>query len=88
MKFLFFDIECSNCFNNIGKMCEFGYVLTDEKFNIITKNCYVMSPGKGRENRFKLRNRKNQIDIDLAYEEEYYYQQDEFDKYYDKIKKF
>lgn len=87
MKFLFFDIECSNCFNNIGKMCEFGYVLTDEKFNIITKNCYVMSPGKGRDNRFKLRNRKNQIDIDLAYEEEYYYQQDEFDKYYDKIKK-
>ena len=40
MKYLFFDIECSNCFNNIGKMCEFGYVVTDENFKIITKNCY------------------------------------------------
>ena len=23
MKYLFFDIECSNCLNNIGEMCEF-----------------------------------------------------------------
>lgn len=87
MKYLFFDIECSNCFNNIGKMCEFGYVVTDENFKIITKNCYAMSPGKGGENKFKLRNRKNQVDIELAYEYEYYYEQPEFDVFYDKIKK-
>lgn len=87
MKYLFFDIECSNCFNNIGKMCEFGYVVTDENFKIITKNCYVMSPGKGGENKFKLRNRKNQVDIELSYEYEYYYEQPEFDSFYDKIKK-
>ena len=35
MKYLFFDIECANCFEGKGKICEFGYVLTDEAFNEI-----------------------------------------------------
>lgn len=52
MKYLFFDIECSNCFNGVGKMCEFGYVLTDENFKIIKMDDIPMSPGKGRECRF------------------------------------
>ena len=46
MKYLFFDIECSNCHGGIGKMCEFGYVLTDENFNIISQDDIPMSPGK------------------------------------------
>ena len=35
MKYLFFDIECAN---RLNKICEFGYVLTDENFNILKKD--------------------------------------------------
>ena len=44
MKYLFFDIECANCFNNIGKICEFGYVMTDEKFKVLDKNLILINP--------------------------------------------
>ena len=33
MRYLFFDIECCNGRN----ICEFGYVITDDKFNILKK---------------------------------------------------
>lgn len=33
MRYLFFDIECCN-----GRdICEFGYIITDDKFNILEK---------------------------------------------------
>ena len=35
MKYLFFDIECANCYNNCAKLFSLGYVVTDENFNII-----------------------------------------------------
>ena len=35
MKYLFFDIECANCYDGVGKICEFGYVLTDEYFTVL-----------------------------------------------------
>lgn len=43
MKYLFFDIECSNCFGGKNKICEIGYVLTDENFNILLTNDIPMS---------------------------------------------
>ena len=86
MKYLFFDIECSNCFNGIGKMVEFGYVLTDENFKILGKREYVMSPGRGGENRFYLKGRKNQKDLELAYDYDYYFEQPEFPAFYEKIR--
>lgn len=86
MKYLFIDIECSNCFNGVGKICEFGYVTTDVNFNILQKEFIPMSPGKGRENRFHLTGRKKQKDISLAYDENFYYSCPEFPKYYEKIK--
>lgn len=52
MKYLFFDVECSNCFNGEGKLCEFGYVITDENFCVLRKDVLPMSPGQGGENRF------------------------------------
>lgn len=85
MKFLFFDIECSNCFGGIGKMCEFGYVLTDDKFNILKMNDIPMSPGKSRDCRFHLQGRKKKDNIELAYNEEYYYECKEFPSFYEKI---
>ena len=44
MRYLFFDIECANCFNGTGKICEFGYVLTDEQFNELEKRIYIINP--------------------------------------------
>lgn len=44
MKYLFFDIECANCFKEQGKICEFGYVETDEKFNEIASDEYLINP--------------------------------------------
>ena len=87
MKFLFFDIECSNCFNNVGKMCEFGYVLTDENLKTITSDDIPMSPGKGSGSRFNLKGRKHEKDLELAYEYEFYYAQPEFPAFYNRIKK-
>ncbi len=86
MKYLFFDIECSNCFNGIGKIVEFGYVLTDENLKIKIKDELVMSPGKGRDSRFNLVGRKGQKDLILSYDYDYYYQQPEFPTFYQKIK--
>ena len=34
MKYLFFDIEGANCYNYVSKMCTFGYVITNEKFEM------------------------------------------------------
>lgn len=87
MKYLFFDVECSNCFNGVGKLCEFGYVLTDENFKIILKDEIPMSPGKGKESRFHLTGRKGQKDIELGYDYKYYFSQPEFPHFYEKIKK-
>lgn len=87
MKYLFFDIECSNCFDGIGKMCEFGYVLTDENLITIKHGDIPMSPGKGRENRFHLTGRKNERDLVLAYSYDYYLSSPEFPVFYNQIKK-
>ena len=87
MKYLFFDIECSNCFNGVGKMCEFGYVLTDENFNIMKRGDIPMSPGKGHKCRFYLKDRTHKKDLELAYEYDYYFSQPEFPSFYNQIKK-
>ena len=87
MKYLFFDIECSNCFNGVGKMCEYGYVLYDENLVYIKGDDIPMSPGKGEGNRFHLKSRKHEKDIELAYEYEFYYSLSEFPHYYHQIKK-
>ena len=87
MKYLFFDIECSNCFQGIGKMCEFGYVLCDENMLVMKSGDIPMSPGKGRDSRFHLKGRKHEKDLELAYEYEYYYEQPEFPHFFNQIKK-
>ena len=87
MRYLFFDIECSNCFNGVGKMCEYGYVLADENFNIISAQDIPMSPGNDKESRFHLRDRMKVDDINLAYDEEYYFEQPELPEFYGRIKR-
>lgn len=44
MEYLFFDIECANNFGGCGKICEFGYVVTDENFEIKEKDIILVNP--------------------------------------------
>lgn len=83
---MFFDIECSNYFNEVGKMIEFGYVFTDENFKILRKNACVESPERDGKNRFYLKGKKSQRDLELPYEYDYYYEQPEFPVFYEKNK--
>ena len=87
MKYLFFDIECSNCDYGVGKMCEFGYVLTDENLTILQEDDIPMSPGRGKENAFKLKGREHEKDLELAYDEEYYFSCHEFPHFYERIRR-
>lgn len=44
MKYLFLDLEFASQMSGISKVCEFGYVLTNEKFEIIEKNNFIINP--------------------------------------------
>ena len=44
VQYLFLDIEGANCYNYVSKMCTFGYVITDNTFEIKTKIDVVMNP--------------------------------------------
>lgn len=43
MKYLFFDTEIATS-KASKKICEFGYVITDEAFNILERNNYIINP--------------------------------------------
>ena len=44
MNYLFFDIECANCFGGHGKICSLGFVLADERLNIIEQKDILVNP--------------------------------------------
>jgi hypothetical protein len=44
MKYLFFDCECANCYNHEGKICSFGYVITDEAFHVLEQKDIIINP--------------------------------------------
>jgi hypothetical protein len=78
MKYLSFDIECCD-----GKhICEFGYVIVDEAFNVLERDCITINP----EHKFRLTGREKESDISLAFPEEVYYDSPSFDFYYERIK--
>ena len=88
MRYLFFDTESANCFDNVYKMCEWGSLLTDEAFHVLqgTKKDFVIHPGKGGV--FFLRGRKGGRDLVLAHSEKEYYRAKPFYTFYDDIKFF
>ncbi len=78
MRYLCFDIECCD-----GEhICEFGYVITDEQFNPIERECWTINP----EKKFNLKGRPYEKDLDLYFSEEVYFNSPTFDKFYDRIK--
>ena len=87
-RFVFFDIECANCFNDEGKICEFGWVTVQTNFERKNRCEYLVNPGKGRNNRFALLGRKKQDDLHLSHEEndyEAYKRAPEFDNYIENV---
>lgn len=79
MRYLFFDIECANCFNNKAKICEFGYVITDENFNLIEQECIFINP----EAKFDRRVLKEIVN----FPEKKYIQSPVYPEVYEQIKK-
>ena len=79
MRYLFFDIECAD---GNKAICEFGYVLCDERFAIIQQRNVLMDP----ECAFHLTNRPGQKDLVLTYPYEEYRKHMTFDDAYDNIK--
>lgn len=49
MRYLFYDLEDATSKNDICKICEFGYVLTNEKFEVIKKGNLIINPNISRQ---------------------------------------
>ena len=82
MKNVFFDIECACVFKNVAKICAFGYVVTDEKFNVLVREDILLNP-KGK---FHLTDRKGKEGLVLPYEYEDFKKYPLFPAAYRKIK--
>lgn len=82
MNYLFFDIECANCDGGNGKICSFGYVLTDSDFNVLEHKDLLINP----KSKFKLNGYGKKTYIELAYPEEVFRASPTFPFYADKIR--
>ena len=81
-EYLFFDIECANCFGGEGKICSFGYAVCDERFNIIECEDLVMNP----ESRFDWAFFSKKIDVSLSYPKQVFLSSPKFPHFYPKIR--
>ncbi|MGN1104156.1 MAG: exonuclease domain-containing protein [Candidatus Coproplasma sp.] len=82
MNFVFFDIECASVYKYSAKICAFGYVLCDEKFNIIKKEDILINP-KGK---FHLTDGRGERGLVLPYEYADFKKYPLFPEVYSKIK--
>ena len=82
MKLVFFDIECAGVHKTFAKICVFGYVVCDEKFNIIEKEDILINP-KGR---FELTDRHGEKGLKLPYEYDEFKKHPPFKHVYKRIK--
>ncbi len=83
MRYLFFDIECANCFGT-AKICSFGYVLTDLSFRVLAKRDLIINP---RAQFYKPPDKHipGKV-IEPAYARELYLEAPEFPAFYDTIR--
>ena len=86
MKYLFFDIECSD-----GKhICSFGYVLTDCNFVVLEKKDILINPEAifhtGAWSKAKREKSEKDRGITLAYPKEAFTSSPKFTEFYNEIK--
>ena len=81
--FVFFDCECANTFDGVGKICSLGYIICDDELNIIESEDVVMNP----ECEFDWYILSGKGDIRLAYSKDYFRARPNFESYYKEIKK-
>jgi len=81
--FVFFDCECANTFEGIGKICSLGYVICDDELNVIESEDVVMNP----ECDFDWYILSGKGDCKLAYSKDYFRSKPNFESYYKDIKK-
>lgn len=48
-KYLFFDLEYATSKGGIEKICEFGYVITNEEFDVLERNNLIINPNISRK---------------------------------------
>jgi DNA polymerase III epsilon subunit-like protein len=82
MKYLFFDCECANCYNHEGKICSFGYVITDEAFHVKEQKDIIINPDAPFDPHVLGQGERS---IDLAYTPLRFEHAPKFDAYYGTI---
>lgn len=82
MKYVFFDIECACVYKSVAKMCAFGYVVTDENFNVLDKEDVLLNP----RGKFHLTGRKGGEGLVLPYEYEVFKEYPTFPTQYPRFK--
>ncbi len=82
MKFLFFDIECACVYKFAAKICAFGYVLTDENFQVLEREDVLLNP----RGRFHLTDKREKKGIVLPYRYEDFKQYPTFPAQYERLK--
>lgn len=81
MNYLFFDIECANCFGGHGKICSLGYVLVDERLNILEQKDILVNP----KSKFHT-SRGDGEGIELGYDESRFRKEPDFEATYSTFK--
>ena len=82
MNYIFFDIECANCEGGQAKICSFGYVVTNEAFEVLEKEDLLVNPRAP----FMLTGHRNRPYIKLAYDKEEFKKAPDFPGVYEKIR--
>ena len=80
--FVFFDCECANTFDGVGKICSIGYVITDDDLNVIESEDVVINP----ECEFDWYLFSGKGECKLAYSKDYFRIKPNFEAYYKDIK--
>ena len=76
--FVFFDCECANVFDGVGKICSLGYVICDDDLTIIESEDVVMNP----ECDFDWYLFSGKGECKLAYSKDYFRSKPNFEAYY------
>lgn len=79
MNYLFFDVECANCFDGKGKIYSIGYVLVDENFKVISTKDILINPDVTKWDWYVLKNF-------LGYDKKEVESNPKFDARFDEVK--